>query len=174
MKLFILFTTLLLVGAAIVSLVPSWRCRGCELFANAITVININGPTATFLGDNQFTARYLLCKPGSDASHIDICSSSDIPLGVVPDMTPTTDGGSDLSYPLPVNFLGLCEKTERMVASGIIAVGAFVVPDNSGKVKTLPATTGTYYICGRAKTASAANNDLIEVVPCFPIINRVP
>lgn len=177
MKFIITFALLLLAAAPFI--IPKVRdCvrRGGEYFANAALIVNITAKgRATRLADASFSLRYLLCKPGSDASHIAICTAADIPLGVVPDMTPTTDqANSDLSYPLPVNFLGLNEDSERMIASGAIALGALVVPDAAGKVKTLPVVTGTYYIVGRAATAAAADLDQIEVIPCFPIINRVP
>lgn len=171
----LIITVVALLLAALPWLVKRMKAAG-EYLANAITAINITPKgRATRLADASFTLRYLLCKPGSDATHIAICTASDIPLGVVPDSTPTADqAASDLSYPLPVNLLGLNEDTERMVASGVIAVGAFVVADAAGKVKTLPTATGTYYIIGRALTAAAADLDLIEVAPCFPVINRVP
>ncbi|SRR5581483_141481 len=143
--------------------------RAGEFFANAITAINITPKgRCTRLADASFTLRYLLAKAGSDASHIAICGATDVPIGVVPDMTPTADqANSDLSYPLPVNLLGLNEDTERMVASAAISVGDTVVASASGKIKTLPVTTGTYYVVGRALSAASADADLVEVVPCF-------
>lgn len=175
MKIMFILLAVALLLAALPWLVQKLKSGG-EFLANAITAINITPKgRGTRLADASFTLRYLLCKIGSDASHIAICTASDIPLGVVPDSTPTADqAASDLSYPLPVNLLGRCEDTERMVASGAITLGAFVVADAAGKVKTLPTATGTYYIIGRALTAAAADLDLIEISSCFPIINRVP
>lgn len=172
----IILTALLLVAAALLFTKTALDRKGVEYFANAITAVNTTPKgRCTRLADANFTLRYLLCKPGSDASHIAICTAADIPLGVVPDSTPTTDqAASDLSYPLPVELLGSCEDTQRMVASAAIAVGALVVPDAAGKVKTLPVVTGTYYIVGRALSAAGADGDLIEVSTTFPIINRVP
>lgn len=146
-----------------------------EDFANS-KLVNISPKgRCTRLADANFTLRYLICKAGSDASHIDICTASDIPLGVVTDQTPTTDqAASDLSYPLPVNLLGLNEDSERMIASAAIAVGDFVVPAAAGKVKTLPASGGgTTYIIGRALSAAAADLDQVEVVPCFPTLATI-
>lgn len=148
---------------------------GRELFANAITAINITPKgRGTRLADASFTVRYLLAKAGSDASHIAICDATSKPLAVVPDMTPTTDqANSDLSYPLPINVLGLNEDTERMVASGVIAVDDVVAADAGGKVRTLPTAAGAYYVVGRALTASTGNNDLVEVAPTLPYLHRV-
>jgi len=170
---------LLLLSVATLFTVPKFRDRlraGGEYFVNAITAVNIFADgRMTFLADASFTARYLICKAGSDVNHINICTASDVPLGVVPDMTPTADqAASDLSYPLPVNLLcGAMNETQRMVASGAISVGDFVSPDAAGKVKTEPATTGTYYVIGRALTAASSNNDLINVAPLF-YKDRVP
>ena len=141
-----------------------------EFLANAITTINTTPKgRGTRLADASFTLRYLLAKQGSDATHIGICGATDKPFAVVPDMTPTADqAASDLSYPLPVNILGLNEDTERMVASAAIAVDDLVVPAGSGKVKTLPTTAGVYWVVGKAVTAASADADLLEVAPCFP------
>ena len=162
---------LLLVAAALMISTASAR-RGIEQFANGLLVNITAKGHATRLADASFTQRYLLAKAGSDASHIAICTASDKPLGVVPDATPTTDiAASDLSYPLPVNFLGLNEDTERMVASGVIALDAHVVPDAAGKVRSLPTSGGgTTYIVGKAVSAAAADLDQIEVIPCFPYL----
>src|SRR4051812_46976208 len=148
-----LTTALLLMVAAVLVLlflIPNFRervRRGGEYFANAL-IVNVTAKgRATRLADAAFTERYMLCKAGSDASHIAIAGVAVIPLAVVPDMTPTTDV-SDLTYPLPVNFLGLNEDTERMIASAAIAIDAFVVAAASGRIRTLPGTTGTYYIIG--------------------------
>ena len=144
---------------------------GLEQFANGLLVNITAKGRATRLADASFTLRYLLAKPGSDASHIAICTASDVPVGIVPDQTPTTDqANSDLSYPLPVQLLGLSEDTERVVASAAIALGAYVVPAAAGKVRTLPTSGGgTTVIIGRALTAAGADLDLIEIAPCFPI-----
>src|SRR5260370_21741682 len=150
----IIMTSALLLIAAVPWFIPKLRQRAGEFFANAITAINIHPKgRATFLADASFTSRYLLCKAGSDYVHIGIAGATDIPLGVVPDMTPTTD--TDLSYWRPVNLLGLNEDTERMQASAAIAVGALLVPAAIGQVATAPGS-GAGYVVGRALTASVA------------------
>jgi hypothetical protein len=151
------------------------RARIGEFFANVVTITSVNTfqeGRKTYLADNAFTSRYLLAKIGSDASHIDVCTAADVPLGVVPDMTPTTDVGN-LTYPLPVNLFPVTNTTERMIAAGPIALGAFVSPAAVGQVQTTPATTGAYYVVGRALTAALAASDMIEVSPMF-FLNRVP
>ncbi len=144
--------------------------RGLQQFANSLLVNITPKGRATRLADASFTQRYLLAKAGSDASHIAICTASDIPIGVVPDMTPVVDqANSDLSYPLPVNFLGLNEDTERMIASGAISVGATVIPAAGGLIRALPASgAGTVYVVGRAVSAATASGDQVEIIPCFP------
>lgn len=137
--------------------------------ANAITTVNITPKgRATYLGDVQFTSRYLLCKVGSDATHIGIAGASDIPLGVVDDMTPSNDAAGDFSYWFPVDLLGMCEDTKRVQASAAIAVGAFLVMAANGQVATAPGS-GAGYAIGRAKTAAANAGDIIEMIPTFPV-----
>lgn len=158
-----------LLSAAVLSILRPRRIG--EYFANNALIVSVfpKGRTSR-LADASFTSRYLLAKAGSDASHIAICTASDVPLGVVPDMTPTPDqANSDLSYPLPLNLLGLNEDTERMIAAAAIAVDAFVVPAAAGQVKTLPTSGGgTTYIVGRALSAAVAQNDQVNILPCFP------
>jgi hypothetical protein len=59
-----------------------------------------------------------------------------------------------------------------MVASAAITLGDFVVSAAGGKIRTLPGTTGTYYIVGRALQAAGADLDVIEIDP-MPVIQRV-
>lgn len=177
-NLMIIITVALLL-AALPFLNRSVRHRGRIWLANTVTILAINITHAgrgTRLADASFTSRYLLAKIGSDYAHINICGAADIPFAVVDDMTPAQDqANSDLSYPLPVDILGTCEDTKRLVASAAIAVGDMVVPAASGQVKTLPtAGGGSTYIIGRAMTAALAAGDLIEVATCFPIPTAIP
>jgi len=121
---------------------------------------------ATAVADAAFTARYLIAKRGAEYYSIAIAGQGDIPYGVVPDMNPTTD--TDLSYPLPVNILGLNEDTERMICSGAIAIDQLITTDAAGQVRALPSAAGTYWVLGKAKTATLAQGDQVEVIPSFP------
>ncbi len=122
----------------------------------------------TYLATAAISTRYLLAKLGADAQHADIAVAADIPIGFF------TDEAAAAEDPVNVNLLGTCASTQLGVASAAIALGAFVVADAGGKVRTLPGTTGTYYIVGRALTAAAANNDIIAIDPCAPIQRVVP
>jgi len=160
----------LLLLLAAIGLVAGRLIRHPRLLAylanNAILVnITPKGRT-TAVADAAFTSRFLIAKRGAYYYSIAIAGQGDTPYGVVPDMTPTTD--TDLSYPLPVHILGLNEDTERMIASGAIAIDNLITTDASGQVRALPGASGTYWIIGKAKTATAAAGDQCEVIPCFP------
>lgn len=122
-----------------------------------------NGGRITRKADAALTTRYLLVKSGSDANHTAVCGTGDIPLGVCED-EPTAAEETAV-----IQLFGSADKTLLVVASAAIAVDAFVVSAASGKVRTLPATTGTYYVIGRALQAAAADGDQIEIDPCFPV-----
>ena len=140
---------------------------GClDLANNALIVSTTPKGRATAIADAAFTSRYLIAKRGANTYSIAIAGQGDIPYAVVPDMTPTSD--TDLSYPLPVDILGLNEDTERMIASSAIAIDALLTTDAAGQVRTVPAAAGTYWVIGKAKTAAVAQNDQVEVIPCFP------
>lgn len=113
--------------------------------------------------DAALATRYLLVKVGSDVDHIAVAGAADIPLGVALDEPAAAE---DLCA---VQLLGTAGRTIPMVASAAITLDDFVVAAANGKIRTLPGTTGTYYIIGRALKAAAADGDLIEIDPCFPI-----
>ena len=79
-------------------------------------------------------------------------------LGVI------TDGGAAES---DVAILGTFAGTLRGKASGTIAVGNELVVDSAGKVKALPATSGTYTVVGIALEAAVAD-ELVEFAPLTP------
>ena len=141
------------------------RARLIDL-ANSILVNITPKGRATAIGDAPFTSRYLIAKRGAFYYSIAIAGQGDTPYGVVPDMTPTTD--TDLSYPLPVNILGLNEDTERMIASGAINIDQLITTDANGQVRAVPSASGTYWVIGKAKTAAVAQGDQLEVIPAFP------
>ncbi len=118
--------------------------------------------------DAAFASRHLLAKRGSDATHVALCGVGDIPLGFCDDEAEAAED------PINVQALGATPGTVKGRASAAIALDALVVAAASGKVRTLPATTGTYYIIGRAITAAAADGDELELAPTFPIQRIVP
>jgi hypothetical protein len=123
------------------------------------------------VADAPFTQRYLIACRGAEYYSIAIAGQGNIPYAVIPDMTPTTD--TDLSYPLPVNILGLNEDTERMIASSAINIDDLLTTDTGGLVRTVPQAPGTYWVLGKAKTQALANGDQVEVIPCFPYMHNV-
>lgn len=173
-----MITKLILIGLLLLAAAPfaihMFREAGEHLCNGAIVNITPKG-RATRLGDVQFTQRYLLGKAGSDASHITLAGAGDNPLGVVTDQTPSTDASGDLSYPLPINFFGLNEDTERVIASAAMSVGDLVVPAANGLVQTLPIHGGgTAYVIGKALTPATASGDQIEIIPIFPVATTIP
>jgi hypothetical protein len=117
----------------------------------------------TKLVDAALTRRHLLVKIGTDINHVAINTASDIPLGVADDEAAAAE--DDVN----VQLLGQKEGTILMVAGAAITAGALLVGTASGKVITLPGSTGTYYIIGRALDAAGADGDVINVAHSFPI-----
>lgn len=115
------------------------------------------------LADAALSTRHLVVKIGSDINHVAVAGTADIALGVV------NDAAEAAEDPVNVQILGRAEGTILMVASAAITAGDMVVTAASGKIRTLPGTTGTYYIIGRALEAAAADGDVINVAHCFPI-----
>jgi len=125
--------------------------------------------TITKLATAAVTVRYGLVKVGADADHFAVAGTADIPWGVCVD-EPTA-----AEMPAAIDILGCRDRTVLMVASAAIAAGAYVVAASSnGKIRTLPGTTGTYYIVGMALNAASADGDLVEVAHCIPVQRVVP
>lgn len=117
----------------------------------------------TKLTDAALTARFLLVKPGSDADHIAVNGAADKPLGVC------TDEAAAAEEYVNVANLNATDETRKMVASEAIDAGEDIYTAASGKVQDEPASAGTYYRIGRARTAAGTDGDIIEVEPHAPV-----
>lgn len=159
-----IITALLALFVAIFALssVIASRPRGAQLTALANIGEGFQPKQLTFLTDAALTTRYLLGKIGSDSGHIATTGVSDIPLGIIADEAAAAELG------VSVHLLGIQDQGLLGVASGSIAAGDLLVPGATGTLRTLPATTGTYYIVGRALKA-AATTENVEFIPTFPV-----
>jgi len=154
-----------LLGIGLLIALAMFKGKGkkCSVeFANVAEGTYCEG-VKTYKVDAAFSSRFLLAKVGSDVDHVDVCGATDIPLGI------NTDSAAAAEEEVGIALFGAAEGTRRVVASAAITLGDMVVAAASGKVKTLPGTTGTYYIIGRAIKAAAADGDVIEIAPTFPI-----
>ena len=125
------------------------------------------GGMVTKLADGAITTRFLIGKVGSDINHVVACGASDDPLCVIEDEAAAAED------PMNVVLFGSAGRTLKVVASEPISAGARVYTAASGKVQDLPASNGTYYRIGRALQAAAADGDVIEIDPCFPVAEVV-
>ena len=159
----ILFTILALVGVLALLATCVWLVKrnGLTFLANVAEGTHNNAITR--LADAAISTRNLLVKIGSDAAHVALAGTSDIPLGVV------TDEAAAAEDAVNVELFGAGERTLLGVASAAITAGDLVVAAANGKLRTLPTGTGTYYIIGRALGAASADGDTIEFVPSFPV-----
>lgn len=146
------------------SLAFETRSRGLVAAANTYdAAVATNGETLRRTADAALTTRHLLVKKGAGALTVAINGAADLPLGVVDNITTAADEA------VTVARLASGEKTRKVVASGIIAVNAFVYTDADGKVQAEPAVAGSYYLVGRALTAAAADTNVIEIEPIAPV-----
>jgi hypothetical protein len=116
----------------------------------------------TRLTDAAITRRHLVVAIGTDINHVALAGTTSVALGVVDDEAEAAED------PVNVQLLGNKPGTILMVASAAITAGAQVVTAADGKIRTLPGTTGTYHIIGRALEAAGADNDVINVQHCYP------
>ena len=133
---------------------------------NLIVAANVGesqypGGKRTVYLDEAVTTKNLLMKAGTDADHVAICGASDIPKGFCPDEGAAGDE-------VELRYLGAAhQETGLGVASGAVAADDRLVPATGGKVKTLPATSGTYWIVGKS-IKGAADGEPVEMVEFTP------
>lgn len=139
------------------------RPRGRQFVPLGNVAEGFHPAVKTYFTDAAVATRYLLGKIGTDSSHVALAGVGDIPLGIISDEAAAAEDA------VAVQLFGLHKEGALAVASAAIAAGAFIVAAADGKVRTLPATTGTYYIIGRALKAAAADGDPLEFTPCFPV-----
>jgi hypothetical protein len=140
----------------------AYRKRGEVLnMANAA-----NSPNAGVHGDGYVTyladaaiTRYHLVKTGSDENHVAVSAgATDKIIGIAQDQADL------LGDPISIAVLGAVKGTQRVIATGVIAVDAFVQSNGDGTVKT---AVSTGYVVGKALKASGATGDVIEITPCL-------
>ena len=125
-----------------------------------------NGAEGTHAGNitkaaaTPISQKYLLCKLNSEGA-VTISGAADPPIGVA------TDEAEVAGDFVNVALLGASD-TIKMLANTAISAGEIVVADSGGKVKALPAASGTYYQVGIALSAAGANG-LVECVSCLPM-----
>lgn len=107
--------------------------------------------------------RNALVKIGSDADHVAVTTAgTENPLGVC------NDEATAAEQYVNICLLGQKPGTVIMSAHAAIAAGDMLVAAADGRVQTLPATSGTYYVVGRALNAAAAQDDDVEVAHTLP------
>ena len=128
-----------------------------------------NAPGAGVHGDglksyraDAAITRFHLVKTGTDQDHVAVsAAATDKILGVAQDQATAAE---DL---ISIAVLGAVKGTVKVIATGVIAVDAFVQSNGDGTVKT--ATTGGYVV-GKALIASGATGDTIEIAPCMAFV----
>jgi hypothetical protein len=156
-----------ILAVVIVAAFIASRPRGRRLTALANIGDGFQPKKKTYYTDAAITTRNLLVRFGTDASHVALAGVNDIPLGFATDEAAAAEEG------VSVSLLGIQESGVIGVASAAIAAGALLVPAANGKLRTLPGTSGSYYIVGRALNAAAADGDELELVPTFPVLRVV-
>jgi hypothetical protein len=161
----IIVACLLLASIALLA----WRARKPKVhFANIAEGRRATG-NRSYLADAAIATRFFVVKQGSDADHIAAsAANTDIPLGVCTDEPTAAEESANVA------IFGAAQGTIKVVAQAAITAGALVQSNGDGKIITLKATTGTWYILGRAITAAAADGDVIEIAHYVPVQRVVP
>ena len=157
-----------IIGMAIVAVVAMFVPRRRRVaLANTITAARYTDGKKTLTADAAI-ARHQLLKSGSSETAVALATSAAKPLGIA-------RGAYDSGDPVAVYLLGASHGTEIGIADAAIAVDARVVPGTTaGRLRTLPAVTGTYWVCGTALTAAGAAGDEFEFIPSVPYPVVVP
>jgi hypothetical protein len=120
------------------------------------------------------TKNYVVCR-GADDRHFKVGTLvTDVPLGVL--QNDEVDAGEVDVVKKAIALFGLYPESLPAVAAAAILVDALLVIDlaTPGRVKTIPATTGTYLVIGRSRFAAAAAGDPVSIAHCVPYAVVVP
>ena len=144
-----------------------WLRRGVVSAANAVA----DGTHDSFLSklaDAALAARYLLVQFGTDGDHVAVADASHAAIGPCYE----APSANDVTTGVPVR-IGILGKgpTKLMVASAAVLVGAVLIQDAAGKVKTLPTSGGgTGIVVGRALSAASGDGEVLEVQDVVPYL----
>lgn len=147
---------------ALVALLQGWASSFIKpkgIVAQFANIAEGTHPGSTTKKTDGAYGRHLVVAAGSDVNHVALAGTASIPIGV------TDDESTAAEDFVNVSLLGSIDRTVLVQASAAIALYDFVVAAANGQVRTLPATTGTYYIIGRALNAAASTGDLVEIDP---------
>lgn len=164
----LLLSLFVLCMALVVWLVP-YLAQGFTKYRRhgLVTAINIAEGThtkaITKLTDAAISTRYLNVKIGSDSGHVAVSDADEKPVGVA------TDEAEGAEEPIAVGFFGATDETRKGVSADAIAVGDDIYTADSGKIQVEPTVAGTYYRTGRALTAAAGANEVVEYEPIAPV-----
>ena len=149
---------------ALLALASLFRLGAREECHNVASTVGTheNGKVTYYAQTSAITQRYALVKKGTADNQITLGDATTRPLGVLLDEPGIDEAAA-------VAILGAVPGTVKMVANAAITAGAMVYTAAAGKVT--PTYGATLFLVGRALTAAAADGDLIEVAPCFPLIN---
>ncbi|MDR1458578.1 MAG: DUF2190 family protein [Puniceicoccales bacterium] len=108
----------------------------------------------------DITEKYTLVKiDDSDSVMVDICTNSDLPIGVATDEASAGDI-------VNVALLGSAD-TIKAIATEAISAGKLLMPAADGKITAIGTEAGTYNCIGIALNSAIANG-MVEVLSCVP------
>ena len=116
--------------------------------ASQVPGIVISAVTA----ENDLSAlQYHILEWGTAAGQVDVCdNAADVPIGVLQNKPRATEAASYM-----------INGTSKVVAGAAVAIGDTVGTNASGRA--IAKTTDAAHVIGVAKTAAAANGEVIEV-----------
>lgn len=155
----ILAILLVLPVLAVMAREQSLKFKGVA--TNAVTNLSTDG-ILRLAAEVTISTRYLLVQKGAADNGFIVNVATTRPWGPVLDEPTSGDKAA-------VFGLGAAAGTTKMVANAAITAGALVYTAAAGKVS--PTFGATLYMVGRAVTAAAADGDVIEVLPNFPLLN---
>jgi hypothetical protein len=152
--------------------------RPLAINATPLTPMETSHGTESLDADSGAIAiKNAVVKKGSDDRHFAVAAAqADIPYGVL--LNDQVDSGEEGVIKKSIAVFGLYPESLPCVSdgSGTIALTDRVVVSAAGgaaagKVKKLPATTGTFHVIGRPRFAVAATDgDPVSLIHCTPYV----
>jgi len=144
--------------------------RGRALATNVVfTPQQTSHGTVSLDGTAAIATKNYVVVRGADDRHFKIPSAAtDVPLGILLNDEIATDEVDVVKK--NIALFGLYPESLPAVAEAAIAVDALLVQGvgTPGRVKTLPGTTGTYFVIGRSRFTVANAGDPVSIAHCLP------
>lgn len=163
-----------LLSAALVALSDRLLGRGLAYNDAPMTPTEVRDGVANLDATAAIATKNYLVVRGADDSHFKVTSAAtDFPLGIL--LNDEVETAEIDVVKKGIALFGSYQGSLPAVAAAAITVDDWLTPDlgTPGRVKTLPTTTGVYWVVGKSRKTVSSAGDAVSINHCVPFQIRV-